>query len=322
MAPLALASIPCAVLPILGFLWLIWWLDRYDREPVGLFLLVFAWGAVGAVGLAMLGSALFALPIGALADPDVAASIALTFLAPAVEEPSKAAILFLVARSKHFDNVTDGFVYGAAAGLGFGMTENLMYFLHAAADGDALAWVATVAVRTLYSALMHAGATSLIGAAIGLARNRRGWSRPLLLALGFAAACGMHALWNGLLALAEAGQPLLGLVDLLIFPLEFLVLLGLFQLCLVAEHGVLRRELTEEADLGTLPLAHVPLLSSYLRRARAGWLPHHVDHHAYVRLATTLALRRAHHKQRGVLRVGDRELEALREGISALLSTR
>ena len=49
-------------------------------------------------------------------------------LAPLIEEPTKAIILFAIVRSRHFDNTTDGFVYGAAAGLGFAMTENFMYF--------------------------------------------------------------------------------------------------------------------------------------------------------------------------------------------------
>ena len=107
MSVLALASIPCAVIPILAFLWMMWWLDRYDREPIWLFLGVFLWGAVGAVALALVGSSLMSIPVDILAPPDTADSLGMTFIAPLVEEPAKALILLAVARSRHFDNITD-----------------------------------------------------------------------------------------------------------------------------------------------------------------------------------------------------------------------
>ena len=319
MGALTLASIPCAVIPILGFLWLMWWLDRYDREPLWLFLGVFLWGALGAVVLAVLGSGVLSVPLAAMVAQDVERGLSMTFVAPLAEEPAKALILFFVARSRHFDNVTDGFVYGAAAGLGFGMSENLLYFVNVAGTGDPVAWMATVAVRTLYSALMHAAATSLVGAAIGLAQFRHGPSRTLLLAAGFAGAVAMHALWNGLLALAESGAPVLGLIDLLIFPLEFGVLVLIFQACLHAEHKMIARELAAEAAAGHLPPAHVPFLASYLRRSRRGWLPPGVDHHEYVRLATTLALRREQLARGAEPGFSQLEVERLRAEIAALL---
>jgi RsiW-degrading membrane proteinase PrsW (M82 family) len=316
---LSLASIPCAVLPILGFLWLIWWLDRYDREPLGLFLGVFAWGAVGAVVLALVGSGIVAVPMGVIAPPGTADALAMTFVAPLVEEPSKAIILLLVARSREFDNITDGFVYGAAAGLGFGMSENLMYFMRAAAEGDPGVWIATVVIRTLYSALMHAGATSIVGAAIGVAKFRRGAVGTMLLAGGLAAAMGMHALWNGLLALAQDGAGALGLINFVLFPLEFALLVATFQLCLVFEHRMLRRELEHEAGLGTLPLAHVRTLATYALRWRRDWLPPGVDHHEYVRHATTLALRKSQKSWGRDQEFYEREIAELRDGIAALL---
>ena len=55
---------------------------------------------------------------------------------------------------------------------------------------------------------------------------------------------------------------------------------------------MLVRELTEEADLGTLPLEHVAILASYFKRGKRGWLPAHIPQGAYVQAATTLAMRR------------------------------
>ena len=317
---LALASIPCAVIPILAFLWMMWWLDRYDREPIWLFLGVFLWGAVGAVALALVGSSLMSIPVDILAPPDTADSLGMTFIAPLVEEPAKALILLAVARSRHFDNITDGFVYGAAAGLGFGMSENLLYFMRAADEGDPLGWASVVVVRTLYSALMHAGASSLVGAALGVAKFRRGTIRPLLLAGGFAGAMGMHAVWNGLLSLAQDGAGLLGALNFVLFPMEFAVLIAVFQLCLYLEHKVIREELTDEAQRGTLPASHVHMLSKYLLRHRKGWLPKGVDHDEYVRQTTTLALRKSQLNSGKDHEFYRAEIDELRAGIQRVLA--
>lgn len=285
-------SVPCAVLPIAAFLWLLWWLDRYDREPLWLFGVAFGWGAVGGVLVTGLGSDTLAGPVAAtlgVADPHL---LHMVILAPIIEEPSKALILLLIMRASHFDNTTDGFVYGAAAGLGFGMTENLMYFRDAADGGDALAFAFVVALRTLYSALMHASASSCIGAALGYGKFRGGAGATAVLVAGCLCALVIHVAWNGLLYAGMQGRTGLGLLDFVLFPIEFAVLFGLFQLSLLDEHAILKRELSEEVQLGILPPAHLAYLSAYRRRIRPGWLPATMDARLYIKRATTLAFRK------------------------------
>ncbi len=317
-------SIGAAVVPILCFLLLLWWMDRYDREPFGLFALVFLWGAGGAVVFAMASSTLAVVPLEFAIGAQAAARIAIVILAPLVEEPTKAAVLLLLPFSKHFDNTTDGFVYGGAAGLGFAMTENLLYFTGAAAEGDPATWIGTVLVRTLYSAVMHAAATGLVGAAIGFALLRPFRVRVVALVVGLLLAMTMHGVWNGLLTADEvlgAEGALFG-VDLLVFPLEVLVVLALFQFCLWDERRTLLHVLEEEAALGILPAAHVPVLCSWLRRSGRRWLPPGVPHAAYVRTATTLAFRkhqaRASPGARAAPRVAD--VERLRSEVRRLLA--
>ncbi len=313
-ALLIAASGLAAVVPILAFLYLIWWLDRYDREPVGLFLLAFAWGAIGGAGTSLIGSTLLTLPLGALLDPAAANSLASVLIAPLVEEPAKAFILLPIAASRHFDNATDGFVYGAAAGLGFGMTENFLYFVDTADGGTLITWASTVLIRTLYSALMHASATSVVGAAIGLCKFRGAAAKLLLPALGLALAMGIHALWNGLLtldALAGTGGALTAL-DLLIFPLELATLFVALQIGLWDERRTIHRELADEVLSGLIPPDEVPVLASYLRRRRRGWLPPGVDRRAYIRAATTLAFRKQQARASGSARYAD-EVRGLRE---------
>lgn len=293
MLVFGILSALCAAIPMLGFLVLLWWMDRHDREPLWLLLLTFAWGAIGSVMLALAGSTAVMGALGSLLGATAAEELSAVLVAPPIEEPTKALILFAVMFSRHFDNASDGFVYGAAAGLGFAMTENFLYFTNYADPGQIVAWVQLVVVRTFYSGVMHACASSTVGAALGWARFR-GWIPKLLaLPVGFGAAMGIHALWNGLLTLDELWDTSIwSTINFALFPLEALTLFGLFQLALWEERAVLRRELADEVSQGLLPLDHARAIASWWRRRRPEWVPRGVPHWPYVRAATTLALRK------------------------------
>mgnify|MGYP002883052584 CR=1 FL=1 len=288
---LLLLSVFCATIPMITFLAVVWWLDRYDREPVWLVLITFMWGAVGAIiGALVTGipsSFLLKLAIGTGA----ANTLSPVIIAPLTEEPLKALILFLVIRSKHFDNVTDGFVYGAAAGLGFGMTENFLYFASVIQGGFGI-WLQTVIIRTLFSAVMHATATATVGAALGYARFRPIPLQGAIVIGGFSIAIGMHALWNGLIVASDAfTQPVVHLANFGILPIEVVVVAAVFLLCIHSEKSVIRRHLRAEAKRGVLPQSHVKILTSTLKRGRRGWLQAGIPQDKYVTTATSLAFK-------------------------------
>lgn len=295
-ALLVFASVFLAVLPMVAFLALVWWLDRYDREPLWLFGLTFLWGGVGGVIFGVMGSdvllRLFSwLPV----DPEVLGAV---IVAPLAEEPAKALFLLFVLWNRHFDNMTDGFVYGAAAGLGFGMTENLLYFSSVAgstaympaAEGLAT-YGMTVLIRTFYSAAMHATATSVVGASLGLARFRG--CRALVVAgvVGMGMAMGIHALWNGLLTLDEVmgGDGRFATASFVLFPLELLMAFMVFQGCLLGESLSLKRELEGDDDV---PAGHGRIVSSWFRRMGSAWVPKGVDRKAYIQVLTALGMRK------------------------------
>ena len=325
---LIVGSILAAIVPMFTFLSVVWWLDRYDREPVGLLVLTFAWGAVPAVLLtlpssAVLSELLLTLGLSTGIDPTLTASIAGPVLvAPLIEEPAKALILLFVMLNRNFDNMTDGFVYGAAAGLGFGMSENLLYFV--AATDNPTVWGATVLIRTFYSAVMHATATSIIGAALGFGRFKSPLTLLASLFVGYALAIGVHVLWNGLIVSAEViDVPTLFVTNLALFPLEFLLVFVVFQICLYSESTVITHELGEEARLGTLPDNHPRRLASWWSRLFRGWMPQGIDRNAYVRLATRLAFRRNQLKQLGrrATRSHEEEVDRLRIAVRTLLTS-
>lgn len=314
---LFIMSMTFAVVPLVIALWFVWWLDRYDREPPWLVGLSFGWGGIGGVIFALIGSSIVMFPIELVASPQMADSIGATFVAPLVEEPGKALILLAIVFSRHFDNTTDGFVYGAACGLGFGVTENFMYFWSVGATGDMDAYVGTVVVRTLYSAMMHAAASSCVGAALGFAKFRGTFVKMTVPLIGLGVAMGIHALWNGLLTaegFVGAGG-LLAVLNFLLFPLEFLTLFLIFQGCLWSERTTIREELA-----GEVPDAHVPYLASYLARNKKSWLPAGVPHDDYIVAATNLAFRKHQAKNARNKRYYEQEVDKLRAEVKGLLS--
>lgn len=327
---LMLLSVVAAVVPMVAALLVVWWLDRYSREPLWLVGLAFLWGGLGSVLLALIGST--------IVDGGINVSVAMAtwmsnldlgwlmeasgpvLVAPLVEEPAKAFILLFIIRSRRFDNMTDGFVYGAAAGLGFGMTENLLYFWSVSASPAA--WLETVVIRTLYSAIMHATATSIVGAALGFSRFRG----PLWTVggglVGLIIAMMVHMLWNGVLVAGEmygSGEYFM-MFNLIVFPFEFLLTFFVFQLCLWDESRTIRFELEEEVRAGNLASGHPALLASWTNRSWPRWVPAGLDRDRYIATATALATRKAQVKL-----MGDRashfyvdEIERLREQLKRL----
>jgi len=290
---LLMLSVIAAALPMIGFLFAVWWLDRYEREPPLLVLGVFLWGAVGAVTFSLIGSGLLHVPVAFLA-PEAGAIIGPVLIAPLAEEPAKALVLLLLLRSRHFDGITDGFVYGAAAGLGFGMTENFLYFTKPAFAGDAGQWLVLVFMRTFFSAVMHAMATSIVGAALGWARFRGRNALAVAGVCGLGAAMAIHATWNGLISFDPlvAGGGTLAILDVMILVAEFCVIFVVFQGCVMVESFAIRRQLLDEAHRGFMAERTAQTLASWSRRSFRRWAPAGVDQTAYTGLAMTLALRK------------------------------
>jgi len=318
---LLLLSVLAAGVPMIGYLLLMRWLDRYEREPLGLVFAAFGWGAVGAIAITVVGSAILMLPLGLATDGTTAMFLEVSMIAPLIEEPAKALCLLALYRSREFDNATDGFVYGAAAGLGFGMTENFFYFADSATEGVA-AWFILVIIRTLFTGLMHAAATSMVGAALGWAKFSMSPLRMCAVPFALLAAMGMHALWNFFVSAPLFFEEALALplVSFLLFPVEFLVLFLIFQASLHSESRLIRRELQAEARAGTLPPEHVSKIASWFaRKNHTTWAPKGINGGEYIDVATHLAFRRNQHAARPDDPFYAEEIERLRGRVRELL---
>ena len=141
--------------------------EETDKEPWSALQTVFIWGAVSGVFspliLNSLGGSIVFLYSGN--DADLTFILTAIIVAPIVEEFVKPLVLFRnVSVKGEIDEVEDGIVYGAACGLGFGATENILYGLsEGAVSSGLLGVIIVVALRTVSSILLHLTASSFTG---------------------------------------------------------------------------------------------------------------------------------------------------------------
>ncbi len=129
-----LLSVVCGFLPMFFLAGLIYWLDRYEKEPKLLLGGVFGWGAIVAVIGALilqivLGQSVLLLTGSEVVEEAVSSSL----FAPVTEEILKGLavlLVFLLVRHE-FDSVLDGIVYACMVALGFAATEDVLYYFSA-----------------------------------------------------------------------------------------------------------------------------------------------------------------------------------------------
>ena len=293
---LAFASLIAAIVPMFTYLLIIWWLDRNERDPFWIIFLNFVWGATGAIFLGILGSILFQLPLSTFiqlfSGGDAGELINLSgaiVTAPLVEEFTKGIFILLMAMIKRFDGVVDGVVYGGAIGLGFGMTENFMYFLFYGTTP--VSWLFIVIIRTLFSAVMHCMSTATFGAFIGFAKFKPAIFKLLLIPTGFFIAVFLHFAWNLTVSFGET--TILGFLFLIIY---FFSIFAIFQIAIYLESKTITKELYEESKNGIIPSEHLNYLPYVTRRNKYGWCPSSINQKEYVKTTIILALRKHQYK--------------------------
>jgi protease PrsW len=293
---IAIASLFAAIIPMFIYLLLIWWMDRNEREPFWVLLLNFLWGASGAIILGIIGSIIFQIPLsegiefltGSRSSELMDLSGAI-ITAPVVEESTKGIFLVMMSLTRKFDGVVDGVVYGGAIGLGFGMTENFLYFI---SYGSTLeSWFLLVIIRTLFSAVMHCMSQATFGAFIGFAKFKPAIFKFILIPMGIFVAMLLHFTWNLTVSFEETS--LLGMAFLLIYSFS---IIALFQISLYLEGKTIMKELHEESNLGLIPAEHLNFLPFVSRRKRYGWCPQGVNQKEYVETSVLLALRKYQYK--------------------------
>jgi RsiW-degrading membrane proteinase PrsW (M82 family) len=196
-----LVSITLGFLPMLLFAWIVYWIDRYEKEPRLLLGVVFAWGAFLAAGAAFLVNTALEMGIYIFTRSEALTDLTTgSLIAPIVEECLKGfgvLIVFLVFR-KEFDSILDGIIYASITALGFAATENAFYIFTYGYTENGLAGIAAMfVIRVFMVGWQHPFYTSFTGIGLAVARlNRKRLVKILAPVTGLTVAILTHSLHN------------------------------------------------------------------------------------------------------------------------------
>ncbi|GER82122.1 hypothetical protein KTAU_07600 [Thermogemmatispora aurantia] len=278
-----LAALTIPLVPALGTLLLVNFIDRFEREPWYLRLATFLWGMVIAIPTAFF--------IERLID-----SVLLNLLAPGTSTVLRSALqglnagfteetvkglglllLFLVLRDQ-FDNITDGIVYSAMIGAGFALVENFSYF----ATGYRNSLVFLIIYRVVLGWLGHPTFTACFGSMLGYTRHTRSrWQQVITPLLGYVMAVMLHSFFDfvdiqaGIEVQANPGNTHVAILALVTIICDYIppflvqmLLLYLLIRSLAQEAAIIREFLASEVSNGVVTVDEYALLQHSFQRTR------------------------------------------------------
>jgi RsiW-degrading membrane proteinase PrsW (M82 family) len=324
-AVILLASLVVSTFLLMIVVALVWFLDRYDREPVHMVVAVFLWGASAAPAIAGFTFLIVEGWLGSV-HVDVSPLVFSGVAAPLVEEAAKAlGVMLVVILTRDFDNPTDGIVYGTAVGLGFAVTENYIYATGIGTAMDSRNFLTLVAGRTALAAGVHGLASATFGGFLGhamLTKKRR--LRVFWIAVGLLSACVLHGAWNATLLLvgplAPGGGPRTWLLILPALYVSYTLVLAAF---LHSEHLILKKQLASEVEMAMAPVWVLDVIPYYRRRVRSDWWPRRNERTVISRLLTRIAFRKhaLRHTPKDEATIASLEVVRLRQRIRGILGT-
>ena len=262
----------CATLPVPVYIMLLLWIDRYESEPLWMLATAFIWGAVVAVFVAfILNTMNDAIVTAATNNAQIGNNFGAVISAPIVEESAKAFILLILFlfRRDEFDGIIDGIVYAGMVGLGFAMTENILYYGRAV-GGGAGALTFTWILRGMAAPFSHPLFTSMTGIGLGWARQSdNGFVKVVVPVLGFMLAILLHGTWNGTATYGGAAG-FFAAYFLLMAPAFIITLMVIF-FSLRREGRIVRQFLYPDYQRGFFDPTDYEKLSSVRGRMGTSW---------------------------------------------------
>ena len=250
------------------FAYVLYWLDRYEKEPVLLLGGVFLWGAVVAAGSAFLVNTVLGVGIYVFTGSNFATDLATgSFIAPLMEEILKGlAVLgvFLIFRSE-FDSVLDGIIYAGVVALGFAATENTYYiYTYGFRETGWSGLLSLTFIRVILVGWQHPFYTAFVGIGLAIARLNKNLSVKIIVPMvGLAIAMFTHAFHNTLASILSGAS---GLVIGTAFDWTgWVFMFGVILWATRREQQNLKKYLAAEVQAGTISAAH-------FRTACSSWL--------------------------------------------------
>jgi RsiW-degrading membrane proteinase PrsW (M82 family) len=253
----------------LVFAYILYWLDRYEKEPLLLLGGVFLWGAVVAAGSAFIINTLFGLGIYVFTNSSVLSDLATgSLVAPLVEETLKGlAVLavYLVFRSE-FDSVLDGIIYAGVAALGFAATENTYYiYTYGFQQSGWSGLLSLTFIRIILVGWQHPFYTAFFGIGLAVSRLNKNIAIKIFAPLlGLAVGMFAHGFHNTVAAFLPEGWPGLVIGSAIDWT-------GWFFMFLIIIWATWREQLTLKKYLASEVQAHT-LTPAQLHIASSGWL--------------------------------------------------
>jgi len=250
-----------ALIPTAIFAGVMWWYDRYEKEPLTLMGVAALWGSLSAMAIVLLRPLVLAGG-AALFDPLTMGTWGNAILLPALAEIVKGLLLlgFFLLYAREIDSLYDGFLYGALTGFAFAAADTIL-------GAPARGWSLGEAFgRTATLGLAQAFFTAWIGLGLAAARLSRGSARWAWPVLGLLTAIAFHSL-RELVLIPTLWNPGLAGLRTLVNALGVLVLLGIVVYGRGREQAWIARYLAEEVSAGVLP---APLYETL--RSPTGWL--------------------------------------------------
>jgi RsiW-degrading membrane proteinase PrsW (M82 family) len=250
------------------FAYILFWLDRYEKEPLPLLGGVFLWGAIVAAGSAFIINTTLGIGIFAVTGSEAATDIATgSIVAPLVEEILKGLavlIVFLIFR-REFDSVLDGIIYAGVAALGFAAVENTYYiYSYGYQESGWTGLVFLAFVRIILVGWQHPFYTAFFGIGLAVARMNKNWAVKIIAPLlGLAVAMFTHAFHNTMAVFLSGleGLAIGTLVDWTGLAVMFCILIW----ATWREQKNIKLYLSAEVKAGTITPTH-------FRTATSAWL--------------------------------------------------
>jgi len=271
-----------AAAPTLAVLSLLFVLvDRYRPQRLWVWLLALTWGGSVACGASLFLNEWASARLAVMWwEPGYDSARLAVFIAPFVEEASKATVLFLIAivdRGRITRRVS-GIALAGLTAVGFAFTENIIYYgrvlvygSYQASMGEVMAVLHQyVLARGVQYCFGHPLFTMMTGLGLAIAcRHRSKIVRVVAPIAGYLTAAFLHMSFNTIVT-QELVDPTVSdyLYMLVLLPLVF-VMAGLAVTWSRRQGGLIAQRLTDYVVMGWLPPTYPALFSRWWTRTKA-----------------------------------------------------
>jgi len=267
-----LISLLAGTIPALLYAGILYWLDRYEKEPLTIIGGVFLWGALitslGAFIInSLTGSGLLLISRSA----NFSQAAVAVFSAPVVEEVLKGLAVFfvMILFLPEFDSILDGIIYSGITALGFSAAENTYYIYQYGYLENSWSGLQNIFIlRSLILGWTHPFYTAFTGIGLAIHRTTRKTPRKYIAPiLGLFLAIFAHSVHNLIVTFLPnvAGALLFILWDWA----GWMSIMGVIIWATARERQRMKIHLTDEVQRGTLSSNQYRIAISAWRQALA-----------------------------------------------------